>query len=362
MKLYQYLAALLAFATLVPSILADSEDADDDGFFYFEDDIDWSQSAIYPQSCIETNDGPVVVYTLYNKNHNQCKKKARGTYKMGIGSFVKAYSRQMEKEYEAKGAEYEVDEDAFAYLECQQTYYNNQMYYMKVGCRNTGKGFQVKSYTDQYCTQQASSTYNMGVDISSLRVNFDNCKSCVATTYNQYSNNNNNNYYQNQNYYDNGSTNQHESMLCSSANYYKETCNRSCRRSAKKNSSGSSYGGNGFSAVGKVFLWILSISAIFFLLAGLAQRKKMSKQDALIEEAAIKSSGVDKKFIPRIFIGLILFVIVLILFKRKVLTWFFLVTVNIALLAYWMHLKNKAEQNAAVSGFQLYGESGGVAA
>jgi hypothetical protein len=46
---------------------------------------------------------------------------------MGIGSFVKAYSRQMEKEYEAKGAEYEVDEDAFAYLECQQTYYNNQM-------------------------------------------------------------------------------------------------------------------------------------------------------------------------------------------------------------------------------------------
>ena len=27
--------------------------------------------------------------------------------------------------------------------------------------------------------------------------------------------------------------------------------------------------------------------------------------------------------------------------------WFFLVTVNVALLAYWMHLKNKAEQNAA---------------
>jgi len=368
MKLYQYIAAFLAFATVVPCILANDGDEDDDGFFYFSDDVDWSQSAIYPQSCVETNDGPVVVYQLYNKNHNQCKKKSRGTYKMGIGSFVKAYTRQMEKEYEAKGAEYEVDDEALEFLECQQYYYNNQMYYMKIGCRNTGKAFQVHAYTDMYCTTQASTNYNMGVDISSLRVNFDTCKSCVATTYNQnnYNNgNNNNNYnnYQNQNYYNNGAMNQHESMLCSSANYYKETCNRSCRRSANKNSSSSSRSnGEGFSTVGKFFLWVLSISAIFFLLAGLAQRKKMSKQDALIEEAAIKSSGVDKKLVPRIFVGFILFIIVLVLFKKKVLTWFFLVTVNIALLAYWMHLKNKAEQNAAVSGFQLYGESGGVPA
>jgi len=33
----------------------------------------------------------------------------------------------MEKEYEAKGAEYEVDDDVFEYLECQQYYYNNNM-------------------------------------------------------------------------------------------------------------------------------------------------------------------------------------------------------------------------------------------
>ena len=46
---------------------------------------------------------------------------------MGIGSFVKAYTRQMEKEYEAKGAEYEVDDEALEFLECQQYYYNNQM-------------------------------------------------------------------------------------------------------------------------------------------------------------------------------------------------------------------------------------------
>mgnify|MGYP006102917927 CR=1 FL=1 len=62
--------------------------------------------------------GADVVFTLYNKNHNQCKRKAKGTYKASIETFVRAYTRQMEKEYEAKGAEYEVDEDVFEYLEC----------------------------------------------------------------------------------------------------------------------------------------------------------------------------------------------------------------------------------------------------
>lgn len=286
-----------------------------------------------------------------------------GTYKLGVDSFVRAYTRQMEVEYEAKGGEYEVDEDAMGYLQCQQYYYNNNLYYMKVGCRNTGKGFQLNAYTDAYCTEKATMNYSFGgIDISGLRVTFEQCKSCV---YSSGYNNNNNNYYQNNNndgnsYYQDLS--EHDSMLCSAADYYKENCNGSCRRSAKKNSSSSrSYSGEGFSPVGKFFLWVLSISSVFFLLAGLAQRKKMSKQDALIEEAAIKSSGVDKKYIPRIFIGLILFIIVLILFKKKALVWFFLIVVNIGLLAYWMHLKSKAEQNAAVSGFQLYGEGGTTA-
>jgi len=54
MKIYQFFAALIAFAT-VPFIVANNdEDEDDDGFFYFQDDNDWSESAIYPMSCIET--------------------------------------------------------------------------------------------------------------------------------------------------------------------------------------------------------------------------------------------------------------------------------------------------------------------
>jgi hypothetical protein len=74
-----------------------------------------------------SNQGDFVVYQLYKSGHNTCKRKSMGTYKLGVDSFVRAYTRQMEVEYEAKGGEYEVDEDAMGYLQCQQYYYNNNL-------------------------------------------------------------------------------------------------------------------------------------------------------------------------------------------------------------------------------------------
>lgn len=378
MKVSQFLIAILCICVAVVSA---KDNEDDDGFFYFTDDNDWSESSILPIACVESSDGDSVVYSMYQSNNNQCARRSIGTYKAPIATFVRAYTRQMQIDAERKGQEYEIDDEAAEFLQCQQYYYNNNLFYLKVGCRSNGQGFQIHGYTDMYCTAQSSSmNYNLGVDVSSLRVNFGTCKKCVNTSsygYNNGNNNNNNNanrYYGNNggngnNYYGgNGGggayyvMSMHESMLCSAANYYKETCNGSCKkaakRAAKNNSSTSrmSYS-EGFSPIGKFFLWVLSLSSIFFLLAGLAQRKKMSKQDAVIEEAAIKSAGVDKKFIPRIFVALILFVVLLILFRKKVLTWFFLVAINVALLSYWMHLKNKAEQHAvAEGGFQMYSE------
>ena len=218
-----------------------------------------------------------------------------------------------------------------------------------------------------YCSQRVSNVnqYNMGIDISGIKVSFQYCKSCIASSYgyNNYNNNNQNN--QQQQYYGQYYQNpyDHQSPLCSTTNYYKGNCNGSCKRAAKKaGSSGSHshYTGDGFSPIGKFFLWVMSFSAIFFLLGALAQRKKMSKTDAVLEDAAIKSAGVDKKYIPRIILGIMLFIILLILFKRKILTWFFLTAVNIGLIAYWMYLKNRAEESAAVNSFQLYGDNGGT--
>lgn len=377
MKLPQFLATfLVAICTLPIAVIAGGNNNDDAyGLFYFQDSNDFSESNIMPKACITTNDGEAVVFDIYQANNNQCKRRSYGTYQVPIETWVIAYARDQRQAAEANenANVYEVEDEVLEFLQCSQYYYNNNMFYLKLGCReNTGKGFQLNAYSDNTCTTKVSMQYNLGIDISSLRINFGTCKSCVYTSrYNQYGNNNNNNNGGNAYYGNNGNNNGgqyyggYSTPLCSAAYYYKQSCNRSCRRAAKKAGSGSSssggggWSGDGFSPMGKFFLWAMSFSAIFFLLAALAQRKKMSKTDAVLEEAAIKSAGVDKKYIPRIIVGVAIFIIFLILFKRKILTWFFLVAVNVALLGYWMHLRNKAEEKAAVSGFQLYGGDGG---
>ena len=74
-----------------------------------------------------SNQGEHIAFTLYKKNNNSCRRNAMGTYKTTIPYFLRSYIKQMKKEYEAKGAEYEVEEEALEFLECQQYYYNNQM-------------------------------------------------------------------------------------------------------------------------------------------------------------------------------------------------------------------------------------------
>merc|ERR1712238_432379 len=75
--------------------------------------------------------------------------------------------------------------------------------------------------------------------------------------------------------------------------------------SVKKLARNSSKSTRTFSATGKFFLFVFSILGFFLLLAVLAQRKKMSTEDALIEEAAVKKVGLEMKYLPRIALGLI---------------------------------------------------------
>lgn len=292
------------------------------------------------------------MYDIYGKNGSTCSKNSKGTYKMPVTSFVRAYIKQVQHEYQLKGNEYKPGDGVRENLSCNEYYYNGQAMYTQIGCKNTGLALQVSSYSDSYCTVNTGTTiYNN--DVSNLKIYFGTCKTCTPTSsYGSYSNGGGSYY----------TMSQHESPLCATAWYHKNSCNYSCKRSAKKlsasSSSKSSFGAYhaGFSGVEKFFLWFLSFSAVFFLLAGLAQRKKMSKEDALIEEAAIKSAGIDKKYIPRILLGIVVFIILMVVLRRKALTWFLLVFTNAGLLGYWMYLKNKSEKNAAVSNFHLYGE------
>jgi len=251
------------------------------GFYNFQDDTDWSNSAIEPLSCIQdySNSGEiedVVVYKLYGENHNQCSSQSIGTYKTPLAYFLKGYIKQMEREAEQNqnGNNFEAGE-AIDYLYCSQFDYNNYMLFLKIACNtNTGKGFRIQTYQDMYCSEPTENQYNVqDIDISGLYVNFGKCQNCVSQfqNYNNYNNNNNNNnnnangyYYQQQDqpYY------RVQSPLCSAANYYKEDCNRKCQRAAKKGSSSSSgnrgmFTGEGFSGMEKVGLWLLTCTGRF---------------------------------------------------------------------------------------------------
>ena len=87
-------------------------------------------------------------------------------------------------------------------------------------------------------------------------------------TQSRYSNNNNNNNNNNNGYYNADAVYfAYETPLCSAAYNYKETCNGSCKRMAKKSSSGRSsrgggFSGEGFSPMGKFFLWVMSLSGM----------------------------------------------------------------------------------------------------
>jgi len=373
MKIKYFSRQLLLFAAAFTLVLSEDwnydengeqaenqygENQDDDGmgFFNYNDEYDWSEYAMYPKKCITDSDGiDYVVFDMYGEGHNQCKKKSMGTYKATVQYFVKAYVKQKTQEAEKYGGDYAVDDESINFLYCQQYAYNNNYFFVQVGCRdNSGLGFQLHTYTDQYCNERSTSqNYNLGIDVSSLMVAFEYCKDCVVSSNNgNYNNGNYNNgggnYY---NAYQDQEWVKHESPLCGAAWNYKESCNRSCKRAAKgssssKSSSGGDFFGEPFSGIGKFFLWVMGSTAVFFLLAGLAQRKKLSKSDAVLEDAAIKSAGIDKKFIPRIIISYACFIIFLILFKRKILTWFFLTGGNIGLLWYYCHLRGRNEENS----------------
>jgi hypothetical protein len=84
----------------------------------------------------------------------------------------------------------------------------------------------------------------------------------------------------------------------------------------------------------------LPIGAIF-LLGGISQRQKLSKPERALEEVGVKAAGLHIQWIPRIIVLLVLLLITFILLKLKILTWFLLVGLNLAFLAYWIHVMRR---------------------
>jgi len=99
-------------------------------------------------------------------------------------------------------------------------------------------------------------------------------------------------------------------------------------------------------------LFISKSKAIFFLMKGLSQRKKLSKTERNLEEARIKATGLRLKWLPRVFVVLIFVLVILIFSERKIASWILLGALNFISLGYWINTSRRTESSDDYHEFQ----------
>ncbi|KAL3798998.1 hypothetical protein HJC23_005137 [Cyclotella cryptica] len=331
----------------------------DDDFWAYNADVDVSSQTIWtnynfkPNKCMVYNKKHVVAFELYKPNNNSCKKKLEGTYIMEVGKFARAYVAQKEQDYKLYGKDYG-DITGLDYVDCTEVYYNDNQYYAKLGCATTG-GLRILSYSDSSCTNEIST--NLGL-YNDIKISFNTCQPCL--TWPSTSNNDDGNgdlddqfeFYH-----------QYDSKMCSAAQHYKQSCGWGCKKKARVQSSSSSYSSSGqakhyWNGFEKFFLFFWSFFAVGLTWIVLKQRRHMSREDAIVEEAAMQGVGLKKRHIFPIALGIIFFIIFAMFMVWKKVTWLLLIGANFGLFAHFMYLRRKAKR--ANAGMQAYVKDGGL--
>jgi len=328
--------------------LSGSEDGemmsfDDDFWAYDQGSMEtmWDDYSIQPEICMVYNKKHVIAYQLYGKGNNSCAKKSQGNYIMEVGQFARAYVAQRQIDYNFQG-NYFGNPESLDYLECTAVEYNDNYYYTKLGCNQQGGGLKLIAYNDEYCKNEYSGSVGLYND---LKIMFQTCHSCVSwpsqdadaydDAYDPYADLDDN--FQNYHAYD--------SKLCSAAEEFKSSCGWGCKKQVKKGlaqqNSNAKHGWNGFekfclffwSAVGVGLVWIV-----------LKQRRLMSREDAIVEEAAMNGIGLKKRHVFPVALGIIFLVLFSMFMVWKKLTWFLLLGTNVGLSAHFVYLRRKAKK------------------
>lgn len=102
----------------------------------------------------------------------------------------------------------------------------------------------------------------------------------------------------------------------------------------------------------------IPLSAIGITWIVLKQRRHMSREDAIVEEAAMQGVGLKKRHIFPIALGIIFLIIFAMFMVWKKITWLLLIGANFGLFAHFMYLRRKAKR--ANAGMQAYVKDGGL--
>jgi len=321
----------------------------DDDFWAYDEgsmDVTWDDYSIEPKKCIVYKNKHVIAFDLFGKGHKQCTKKQEGTYLMDTGQFAKAYVAQKQVDYSLAGNDYDTPE-ALDYMECTAVEYNDIYYYAKLGCSTVG-GLKVISYTDEYCTQEVSTNIGLYNDV---KISFSVCQTCVS--------------WPAEVTYDDDAADEvelddmfesyhmYDSKLCGAAAQYKENCGWGCKKVVKKalSSSGNNNAKRSWGGFEKFSLFVWSFLAVALVWVVLKQRRMMSREDAIVEEAAMNGVGLKKRHVFPIALGIIFFVLFAMFMVWKKLAWILLIGTNFGLFAHFVFLRRKAKKSGGGEGY-----------
>ena len=336
--------------------LAYGEQMDDDGngvntarysWFTSKDaSVDYSGMAIVPKQCMEHNGKWVIAYELFKHGHNNCQKHSMGYYLSDVGTFVQGHVLQNQYEsYYNYGANKYGNPDSLEYANCkafEQANDDGSIYYVKLGCSSAG-GLKLLTYSDSSCTTEVSA--NLGI-YNDAKVTFNQCNACTAQSMADDDG-------VRAEIYNNGYTDDfapHDAKLCATLHNNDDghmSCGWGCKRSIKKASAAArtSYGtSSGWNAFEKFFLFVWSFSAIGLVWVVLKQRRMMTREDAIVEEAAMNGIGLKKRHVFPIALGILFMILLGMFLAWKKLTWILLIGVNIGLFAQFVFLRRKAKK------------------
>ncbi|KAL7437518.1 hypothetical protein ACHAXM_005665, partial [Skeletonema potamos] len=294
-----------------------------------------------------------IAYELFKSGNNSCKKHSIGLFLSDVGPFAEAYVLQSQYDsYYLYGENKYGNPDAIKYSSCRA--YENanddgSYTYLKLGCSNTG-GLKLFAYSDSSCTVEV--TNNLGIyndatvrfGAKFLIVTFGSCKSCISTP--AADDDATKAGFYNAGYSDDFAN--YDSKLCATVHYNSDTsasCGWSCKRQVNKSSStSSSRSSHGWNALEKFFLFFWSFAAAGLIWVVLKQRRMMTREDAIVEEAAMNGIGIKKRHVFPIALGLLFLILLSMFLAWKKLTWILLIGVNVGLFAQFVYLRRKAKK------------------
>lgn len=306
----------------------------DDDFWAYDQgsmDVVWDDYALEPHKCMIYKNKHYIAFDLFGKGNKQCAKKKEGTYIMDVGHFAKAYTAQKQIDYKLMGNDYG-GADALDYAACTAVEYNDSYYYAKLGCSTQG-GLKVITYTDANCSNEVNQ--NIGV-YNDVKIQFNSCQSCVSWPA-EYDDDAAEQIEVDDNFY---SYHMYDSKLCGAAQEYKQSCGWGCKKQVRKGANSNYHIKRSWGGFEKFCLFFWSFGAIGLTWVVLKQRRMMSREDAIVEEAAMNGIGLKKRHVFPIALGIIFFILLAMFMVWKKLTWFLLIGTNIGLSAHFLKSKN----------------------